>query len=146
MSTTWDTKYVTVSDTWARKDTVTSYFTKYTLWTVSLSGLRPAEKMFQHCTWDYQGYIIGIIKGIWPGYSHITVHMKEGKVNSLRTRLDLVWDFLDLVVWWRFPWWSRCGQDFPGWAKKSVKISRDIERGVSFDPGQKLKLRLGVAL
>ena len=30
-SNTWDTKYVTVSNTWARKDTVTSYFTKYTL-------------------------------------------------------------------------------------------------------------------
>ena len=30
---TWDTKYVTVSNTWARKDTVTSYFTKYTLCT-----------------------------------------------------------------------------------------------------------------
>ena len=32
----WDTKYATVSDTWARKDTVTSYFTKYTLCTVFL--------------------------------------------------------------------------------------------------------------
>ena len=31
LSNTWDTKYVTVSNTWARKDTVTSYFTKYTL-------------------------------------------------------------------------------------------------------------------
>ena len=30
---TWDTKYVTVSNTWAIKDTVTSYFTKYTLCT-----------------------------------------------------------------------------------------------------------------
>ena len=30
---TWDTKYVTVSKTWARKDTVTSYLTKYTLCT-----------------------------------------------------------------------------------------------------------------
>ena len=28
---TWDTKYVTVSNTWATKDTVTLYFTKYTL-------------------------------------------------------------------------------------------------------------------
>ena len=28
---TWDTKYVTVSKTWAIKDTVTSYFTKCTL-------------------------------------------------------------------------------------------------------------------
>ena len=28
---TWDTKYVTVSNTWARKDTVTSYCTKYPL-------------------------------------------------------------------------------------------------------------------
>ena len=28
---TWDTKYVTVSNTWAIKDTVTSYFTKCTL-------------------------------------------------------------------------------------------------------------------
>ena len=28
---TWDTKYATVSNTWAIKDTVTSYFTKYTL-------------------------------------------------------------------------------------------------------------------
>ena len=28
---TWDTKYVTVSNTWAIKDTVTLYFTKYTL-------------------------------------------------------------------------------------------------------------------
>ena len=28
---TWDTIYVTVSNTWAKKDTVTSYFTKYTL-------------------------------------------------------------------------------------------------------------------
>ena len=31
ISNTWETKYVTVSNTWARKDTVTSYFTKYTL-------------------------------------------------------------------------------------------------------------------
>ena len=31
LSNTWDTKYVTVSNTWARKDTVTSYLTKYTL-------------------------------------------------------------------------------------------------------------------
>ena len=60
---------------------------------VSLSGLRPAEKLFQESTWDYQGYIIDIIKGIWgilPSYSHITVNMKKGKVNSLGTRLDLV--------------------------------------------------------
>ena len=28
---TWDIKYVTVSNTWARKDTVTSYCTKYPL-------------------------------------------------------------------------------------------------------------------
>ena len=28
---TWDTKYVTVSNTWAIKDTVKSYCTKYTL-------------------------------------------------------------------------------------------------------------------
>ena len=28
---TWDTKYATVSNTWAIKDTVTSYFTKCTL-------------------------------------------------------------------------------------------------------------------
>ena len=28
---TWDTKYVTVSNTWARKDTVTSFCIKYTL-------------------------------------------------------------------------------------------------------------------
>ena len=33
---TWDTKYATVSDTWARKDTVTSHFTKYTLCTVDM--------------------------------------------------------------------------------------------------------------
>ena len=32
---TWETKYVTVSNTWARKDTVTSYFSKYTLCTGS---------------------------------------------------------------------------------------------------------------
>ena len=32
LSNAWDTKYVTVSNTWARKDTVTSYLTKYTLW------------------------------------------------------------------------------------------------------------------
>ena len=31
LSNTWDTKYVTVSNTWAIKDTVTSYLTKYTL-------------------------------------------------------------------------------------------------------------------
>ena len=31
LSNTWDTKYVTVSNTWARKDTVTSNCTKYTL-------------------------------------------------------------------------------------------------------------------
>ena len=28
---TWDSKYATVSNTWAIKDTVTSYFTKCTL-------------------------------------------------------------------------------------------------------------------
>ena len=33
LSNTWDTKHVTVSNTWARKDTVTSYLTKYTLCT-----------------------------------------------------------------------------------------------------------------
>ena len=33
LSNTSDTKYVTVSNTWARKYTVTSYFTKYTLCT-----------------------------------------------------------------------------------------------------------------
>ena len=32
---TWDIKYVTVSNTWAIKDTVTSYFTKYTLCSVN---------------------------------------------------------------------------------------------------------------
>ena len=31
----WDIKYVTVSNTWAIKDTVTSYFTKYTLCSVN---------------------------------------------------------------------------------------------------------------
>ena len=31
---TWDTKYATVSNTWAIKDTVISYFTKYTLCSV----------------------------------------------------------------------------------------------------------------
>ena len=31
LSNSRDTKYVTVSNTWARKDTVRSYFTKYTL-------------------------------------------------------------------------------------------------------------------
>ena len=35
LSNTWDTKYVTVSNTWAIKDTVTSYFTKYTLCSVN---------------------------------------------------------------------------------------------------------------
>ena len=35
LSNAWDTKYVTVSNTWARKDTVTSYLTKYTLCTGS---------------------------------------------------------------------------------------------------------------
>ena len=35
---TWDTKYVTVSNTWARKDTVTLYFTKYTLCSVPRKG------------------------------------------------------------------------------------------------------------
>ena len=31
LSNTWDTKYVTVSNTWARKDPVTPYLTKYAL-------------------------------------------------------------------------------------------------------------------
>ena len=60
---------------------------------MSLTGLRQAATLFQESNRDYQGYMIGIIKGIWgiwPRYSHITVHMKEGKVNSLGTRLDLV--------------------------------------------------------
>ena len=33
---TWDTKYATVSYTWAIKGTVTSYFTKNTLCTVDV--------------------------------------------------------------------------------------------------------------
>ena len=36
LSNTLDTKYVTVSNTWAIKDTVTSYLTKYTLCSVEL--------------------------------------------------------------------------------------------------------------
>ena len=42
---TWDTKYVTVSNTWAIKDTVTSYFTKYTLCTALNSGERRFSKI-----------------------------------------------------------------------------------------------------
>ena len=36
LSNTWDTLFVTVSNTWARKDTVASYLTKYTLCTVTV--------------------------------------------------------------------------------------------------------------
>ena len=39
LSNTWDTKYVTVSNIWARKDTVTSYLTKYTLCTGDPEGI-----------------------------------------------------------------------------------------------------------
>ena len=38
LSNTWDTKYVTVCNTWARKDTVTSYLTKYTLCNGDVGG------------------------------------------------------------------------------------------------------------
>ena len=45
LSNTWDTKYVTVSNTWARKDTVASYLTKYTLCNADdLSNIFSGEK------------------------------------------------------------------------------------------------------
>ena len=65
---TWDTKYATVSNTWAIKDTVTSYFTIYTLCTgalqVSLSetylGPRKGahqdiQSLKQYLTWAHYG-------------------------------------------------------------------------------------------
>ena len=55
---TWDTKYVTVFNTWARKDTVTSYFTKYTLCT----GL---------------AVLLGIVRHLPPP---ITVHLPGGQL------------------------------------------------------------------
>ena len=49
LSNTWDTKYVTVSNTWAIKDTVTSYLTKYTLCSVGSTHIMimTDNKMFQ---------------------------------------------------------------------------------------------------
>ena len=43
---TWDTKYVTVSNTWAIKDTVTSYLTKYTLCNATVSPCHTALSQF----------------------------------------------------------------------------------------------------
>ena len=43
---TWDTKYVTVSNTWAIKDTVTSYLTKYTLCNATVSPCHIALSYF----------------------------------------------------------------------------------------------------
>ena len=42
---TWDTKYVTVSNTWTRKDTVTSYFTMYTLCTETKLTVRRGQNI-----------------------------------------------------------------------------------------------------
>ena len=57
---TLDTKYVTLSNTWARKDTVTSYFRKYTLCTVegqvvNRTLLGPMSSSFVGITywWDH---------------------------------------------------------------------------------------------
>ena len=36
---TWDTRYVTVFNTWAKKDTMTSYCTQYTLCTALISSM-----------------------------------------------------------------------------------------------------------
>ena len=45
LSITWDTIYVTVSNTWAIKDTVTSYFTNYTLCIVLFEGTDCRENL-----------------------------------------------------------------------------------------------------
>ena len=49
---TWDTKYVTVSNTWAIKDTMTSYFTKYTLCTAKTSSSSSSIKNSTNSNWN----------------------------------------------------------------------------------------------
>ena len=50
---TWDTKYVTVSNTWAIKYTVTSYFTKYALCSGVIHCFGDTNTCSNRNRWDY---------------------------------------------------------------------------------------------
>ena len=81
LSNTWDTKYVTVSYTWAIKDTVTLYLTKYTLCS-GMGVLIPQCNEFTVKKDQFCMYIINIfdmLTILWQGFA-----LERGTFWSIR--------------------------------------------------------------
>ena len=90
---TWDTKYVTVSNTWAIKDTVTSYLTKYTLCTVIFTSL--TNRVFVKRFWRGLERFIYVCKQFWKA-SQILFSIKE---SPMVQKFNVYFSYNNLQIW-----------------------------------------------